>query len=135
LFKVADVVAAYKALPAAYRPTASWIFHPDDFASLAGTTDTGGALAIPSLSFSPPSLLGLPVLLDANMPAPAANAKSAAIGDWQCAYAIRRVSSPTVDRLVELHSDSGQVGYRVFGRVDGRPTLTDAARILAHSAT
>jgi HK97 family phage major capsid protein len=135
LFKVADVVAAYKALPAAYRPSASWIFHPDDFASLAGTTDSAGALAIPSMSFAPPSLLGLPVFLDANMPAPAANAKSAAIGAWRSAYAIRRVQQPTVDRMVELHSDSGQVGYRVYGRVDGRPTLTDAARLLAHSAT
>jgi HK97 family phage major capsid protein len=135
LFKVADVVAAYKALPAAYRPAASWIFHPDDFASLAGTTDSAGALAIPSLSFAPPSLLGLPVFLDANMPAPAASAKSAAIGAWRSAYAIRRVQQPTVDRLTELHSDSGQVGYRVYGRVDGRPTLTDAARLLAHSAT
>jgi HK97 family phage major capsid protein len=135
LFKVADVVAAYKALPAAYRPAASFIFHPDDFASLAGTTDTAGSLAIPSLSFSPPSLLGLPVFLDAGMPSPAANAKSAAIGDWRSAYAIRRVQQPTVDRLTELHSDSGQVGYRAFSRTDGRPTLTDAARLLVHSAT
>jgi HK97 family phage major capsid protein len=137
LFKVADVVAAYKALPAAYRasPTCAWIFHPDDFASLAGTTDSAGALAIPSLSFSPPSLLGLPVFLDANMPAPGVSAKSAAIGDWRAGYAVRRVKTPTVDRLVELHSDTGQVGYRAHSRVDGRPTLTDAVRLLAHSAT
>ena len=135
LFKVADVVAAYKALPAAYRPTAAWIFHPDDYASLAGTTDTAGALAIQSLSFNPPSLLGLPVFLDASMPAPAANAKSAAIGSWRDAYAVRRVKMPTVDRMVELHSDLGQVGYRAHSRVDGRPTLVDAARLLAHSAT
>jgi HK97 family phage major capsid protein len=133
LFKIADVVAAYKALPAAYRATASWIFHPDDFASLAGTTDTAGALAVQSLSFSPPSLLGLPVFLHANMPSPAANAKSAAIGD--CPRTRSDAVGPTVDRLVELHSDSGQVGYRVFGQVDGRPTLTDTARILAYSAS
>jgi HK97 family phage major capsid protein len=135
LFKVADLVAALKALPAAYRPNAAWIFHPDDFASLAGTTDTAGALAVQSMSFSPPSLLGLPVFLDANMPAPAANAKSAAIGSWREAYCVRRVATPTIDRFVELHSDSGQVGYRAYARVDGRPTLTDAARILVHSAT
>jgi HK97 family phage major capsid protein len=69
------------------------------------------------------------------MPTPAANAKSAAIGNWRLAYAIRRVAAPTIDRLVELHSDSGQVGYRTYSRVDGRPTLTDAARLIAHSAT
>jgi hypothetical protein len=44
-------------------------------------------------------------------------------------------SALTVDRLVELHGESGQVGYRVFGQVDGRPTLTATARILAHSAS
>ena len=48
LFKIADAVTALKALPAAYRTTASWIFHPDDFASLAGTTDSAGALAVQS---------------------------------------------------------------------------------------
>jgi len=69
------------------------------------------------------------------MPAPAASAKSAALGDWKVAYAIRRVATPTVDRLTELHSDSGQVGYPAYARVDGRPTLTDTARILADSAT
>jgi HK97 family phage major capsid protein len=135
LFKVADVLAAYKALPAQWRPTASWIFHPDDYASLAGTTDSAGALAIQSLSFSPPSLLGLPVYLDANLPAPGVSAKSAAIGDWKAGYAVRRVAQPTVDRLVELYSDSGAVGYKAFERCDGRPTLTSAIVLLAHSAT
>jgi len=46
------------------------------------------------------------------MPAPAASAKSAALGNWKVAYAIPRAATPTVDRLTELHSDSGQVGYR-----------------------
>jgi HK97 family phage major capsid protein len=135
LFKVADLIALYKALPAAYRANASFIMHPDDLASLAGTTDSAGAVAIPSLHNAVPTFLGRPVFVDANMPSPGANAKSAAFGDWFQAYAIRRVKMPTVSRLVELHSDSGQVGYRAHSRVDGRPTPSDAARLLAHSAT
>jgi hypothetical protein len=135
LFKVADAVAALKVLPAAYRSTAAWIMHPDDAASLAGTTDPAGLLAIQSMSFSPPSLLGLLVFVDGNLPAPAANAKSAVIGSWKDAYAVRRVNSVLVQRLDELHSDLGQVGYRAIARSHGRILLPDAARILAHSAT
>jgi hypothetical protein len=40
-----------------------------------------------------------------------------------------------VSRQDELHSDSGQIGFRGWARVDGRVLIADAARILAHSAT
>ena len=72
--------------------------------------------------------------MSADLPAPAANAKSLALGDWMIAYGIRRVRPITFQRVEELHSDNGRVGYRA-GRVDGRPLLSDAARILSHSAT
>jgi HK97 family phage major capsid protein len=134
LYKIADIVAVYKALPSGYRATASWLINADDFASLAGTTDTAGSLAIQSLSFDPPSLLGRPVLI-ADLPAPAASAKSLVFGDMKRAYGIRRVNGVTFQRQDEIHSDSGQVGLKAAARCDGRPLLADAARILAHSAT
>lgn len=37
LYKLADLVSVYKVLPAAYRPSATWLISADDFASLAGT--------------------------------------------------------------------------------------------------
>ena len=37
-FKAADIKAAFKALPAAYRPFASWLFHPDDFRGVGGAS-------------------------------------------------------------------------------------------------
>ena len=46
-------------------------------------------------------------------------------------YAVRRVRGYGVHRQTELHSDSGQVGYRLFSRV----VLADALRILVNSAT
>jgi len=73
--------------------------------------------------------------VDANLPAPAANARSALLADFESAYVIRRVSGVSVQRLDELHSDNGQLGYRARERVDGRVVLADAARALAHSAT
>jgi HK97 family phage major capsid protein len=109
--------------------------HADDFAELAALADTAGALVLPSLQFDPPSLFGRPVTISADLPTPAANVKSLASGSWQEAYAVRRVRPVTLQRTDELHSDNGQVGYRAAARVDGRSLLSDAARILAHSAT
>jgi HK97 family phage major capsid protein len=135
LYKGADIQAFYKALAPAYRLNASWIMHPDDYASLAGTLDTAGAFAFPTLQSSSPTLFGRPVYLGPNMPAPAASAKSLAFGDWQRAYCVRRVRGVGVERLEELYSENGQVGYKAAARVDGRPTLAAAAIIGAHSAT
>jgi HK97 family phage major capsid protein len=134
-YTLTDLKSVYKALPAGYRPNASWIMHADDFAELAALTDSAGGLVLPSLQFEPSSLFGRPAYISGDMPTPAANARSLAFGDWSRAYGIRHVSAIGLQRQDELHSDSGQVGYKVFARVDGRPLLTDAARILAHSAT
>ena len=129
------MLAVFKALPAAYRPNATWIMAADDFASLAATADTAGGLVFPSLQNDPPSLFGRPVLIGPNMPTPAANAKSLAFGDWKRAFGIRRVRGVGLQRLSEVLSNTGQLAYRATERVDGRPLLTDSARILAHSAT
>jgi HK97 family phage major capsid protein len=134
VYKLADLKSVFKALPAAYRPQASWLIAADDFAELAATADTAGALVFPSLSFDPPSLFGRPVFI-ADLPAPAASAKSLVFGDMKRAYGIRRVNGVTLPRQEEIHSDSGLVGLRAYARCDGRPLLADAARILAHSAT
>jgi HK97 family phage major capsid protein len=133
-FKLADLKSVFKALPAAYRRNATWLINADDFAELAALADTAGGLVLPSLQFDPPSLFGRPVMMSADLPAPAANAKSLAIGDWKLAYGVRRVRPITFQRQ-EVASDSGNTGFRAASRVDGRPLLADAARILAHSAT
>ena len=134
-FKLADIKGVFKSLPLAYRANATWLINGDDFAELAELTDTAGGLVLPSLHFDPPSLFGRPVLVSADLPAPAANAKSLAVGDWSVAYATRHVRAIGLRRQLELHSDSGQIGFKAFARVDGKPMLTDAARLLAHSAT
>ncbi len=134
-FRLADLSAAYRALPPAYRPAATWVFHPDTFGSLAALTDSAGGLVLPSLQQDPPVLFGRPVFVSADMPAPAASAKSGAFGDFRTGYAIRRVRGVGITRLVELHSDNGQLAYRALERVDGRVVIPDAIRTLQHSAT
>jgi HK97 family phage major capsid protein len=135
LFKPADILQFYKALGKEYRRNATWIIAADDFASLAASADTAGGLVFPSLQFDPPSLYGRPVLISGDMPAPAVSAISLAFGDWQRAYCIRRVQAIGLQRQDELHSDSGQTGYKMFARVDGRPLLPAAAILGKHSAT
>jgi HK97 family phage major capsid protein len=134
-FKLADVRAAYDALPVANRANASWIFSPSAFSSLAGLTDTAGGLVLPSLHAAEPSLFARPVYVSPDFPAAAANARSAAFGDWSLAYTVRRVRGLGVQRVLEMHSDNGQIGYRAFERVDGRPTVLEAALVLRNSAT
>jgi len=130
-FKWADLVSAVDALGPQYRPNASWIFSPSALTSILKLVDTAGQ---PLYTGGP--LLGLPVSVSAGFPASAASARSAALGDWQSAYVVRRVKEDLgVQRQQEIYSLNGQLGYRVFERVDGRPTLLEAALILRHSAT
>jgi HK97 family phage major capsid protein len=135
LYKAADLLAVFLALPAAYRPTASWLIAADDFGKLAGTTDTAGQLAFPSLQFDPPSLFGRPVFISGYLPAPGVSNKSLVFGDFQIGYGIRRVDGVELQRQDELSSDLGQIGFRARIRVDGRVLVADALRILQHSAT
>jgi len=134
-YKLADLTSIYRAVPAPYRAKATWLVHPDDFAGLASLVDSSGGLVLPSLQSAAPSLFARPVEIEPFLPAPAANARSLIFGDIRLAYSIRRVAGISVQRLEELHSDNGQLGYRARERVDGRVTLGDACRALQHSAT
>jgi HK97 family phage major capsid protein len=132
---LADVRAVWAALPDAYKPNASWVMSPSALASLANLVDTAGALVLPSLHAAEPTLYGARVYSSPELPAAAANARSVVVGDFSLGYAVRRVRGLSVQRQLELHSDSGQLGYRALERVDGRVVLADALRVLAHSAT
>ncbi len=134
-FKLADVRAVWAALPPAYEPNATWIMSPSAFASLANLTDTAGGLVLPTLHNENPTLYSRPVYVSPELPAAAANARSVIVGDFSVGYAVRRVQGLGLHRQTELHSDSGQIGYRLFARVDGRVVLPDALRILTNSAT
>jgi HK97 family phage major capsid protein len=129
------IVQFYLALGEMYRAEASWVMHPTDFGNLAALEHASGGLTFPSLQNDPPSLMGRPVFIDASLPTPAASAKSLLFGNFRLGYGVRRVRDISIKRQEELHSDVGQVGYRLFSRVDGKPLLPAAVLIGAHSAT
>jgi HK97 family phage major capsid protein len=83
----------------------------------------------------PDTFLGYPIYTDPDVPAPGAGNISALFGDWKRTYMVRRVTGFGIQRQNELHSDSGQVGFRGYERVDGRVVLAAAGIALAHSAT
>lgn len=134
-FKAADVLAAVAALPDAYQPRASWLMSPSAYRSLASLADSAGGLIFAALQAPTPSLYGAPVYVSGDMPAVAANARSVVYGDLDAAYTVRRVTGYAVNREAELFSNNGQVGYRLFWRVDGRPVDLSAAIVLRNSAT
>lgn len=135
VFRAADVATAYAALPVAYLPTASWLMAPTAFRSLAGLADTAGGLVFPTLHTAEPTLYGRPVAVVPDLPASAANARSVVFGDIEQAYTVRRVTGLGLQRQDEIFSNNGQVGYRLFWRLDGRPVDLAAAIILRHSAS
>lgn len=134
-FKLADVMSAYAGLGDAYIPTASWLMSSSAYRSLAGLVDTAGGLVLPSLHSATPTLMGRPVVVSPDMPVAAANARSVVFGDVEAAYTVRRVSGLGMWRLPETYSNTGQVGLRLFWRVDGRPIDLNAAIVLRNSAT
>jgi HK97 family phage major capsid protein len=139
-FSLADLVNVLHAVPVGYRDPAlnpAWLMSDGALKALRNVKDSAGAPILLNASDpgNPPMLLGYPVYIDENMPAPAASAKSVAFGGWRAAYAIRRVNGVGMDRQDEIHSETGQIGFRARHRVDGRVYIADAARALAYSAS
>jgi HK97 family phage major capsid protein len=134
-FKLADVNSVWAALPDGYKPNATWIMSPSAFRSLAILTDSAGGLVLPSLHLAEPTLFGRPVYQSADLPAAAANARSVVVGDFSAGYLVRRVRGVSLQRQQELYAANGQIGLRIFERVDGRVIVADALRILVNSAT
>lgn len=86
------------------------------------------------------TILGYPYVVNPDAPAMAASARSVAFGDFAF-YMTRRVRAMVVQRLDELYADNGQIGFKLFARMDGKfanPTATSARspiRLGQNSAT
>ncbi len=84
---------------------------------------------------TPDTVLGMPVYAHPNLAAIGANSESGIVGDFARAYWIRRVDGVFMQRQNELHSDSGQVGFRGYLRLDANVVLADALRVVKFAAT
>jgi HK97 family phage major capsid protein len=83
----------------------------------------------------PDSLMGYSIVVNNDMPVPAANAKSVLFGDFERGYVIRDVVGLTVRRLDERYADALQVGWFAFQRTDATVQDSVAYKALVQSAT
>lgn len=84
---------------------------------------------------TPDNLLGYGIVINNDMPTPAASAKTVAFGNFEEGYIIRDVTGVTVLRLEERYADYLQVGFLAFQRSDGTVQNSSAYTLYQHSAS
>lgn len=137
--KYADLVAGMFRVDPAYRngPNIKWMLSDTALASIRQLVDSQSRpLWEPSVQAgTPDSLLGKPIILNNDLPVPAANAKFGAYGDFAAGYVIRDVSGVQTVRLDERYADFLQVGWFAYCRTDATVQDTAAYTVLQSSAT
>jgi len=131
------LLAAIYSVPAQYREGMVLLVADSVWVRLMTLVDsTGRPIWQSSLADGAPDRVsGVPVYSHPNLPAIGASSKSIIAGNISKGYWIRRVDSVFMQRQNELHSDSGQVGFRAYLRLDGKVVLPDALRVIAFAAT
>lgn len=131
-----DIIDLYHALKRPYRRNATWLLADSTAKAIRKLKDsTGQFIWQPGLQAGQPdTLLSRPVAISDDVPAMAANAKSIAFGDLSY-YWIADRQGRTMQRLVELYAATGQVGFRMYQRVDGKLILSEAVVVFQHPAS
>lgn len=123
----------------AYRTSGRvrWMFGDTALAAIRRVKNTQNQpLWEPSMQAgAPDTLLGYPVTINPDMPAPAASAKSIAFGDFNAGYIIRDVQGIQITRLDERYAEFLQIAFFGYARSDGLADDTSAYRLFQHSAT
>lgn len=132
-----DLITLIYALKAAYRKNAKFLMKDSTVADIRKLKDptTGAYLWQPTLQMGQPDkLLGYDLLTSAYAPAVAADALPVAFGDFH-SYWIADRSGITIQRLNELYSTNGQVGFIATKRCDGKTILHEGIQLLKVKAS
>ena len=131
-----EVISLIYALKAPYRKNAKFLMNDATVAALRKLKDTNGSyLWQPSVQAGQPDrLLGCELHTSPYAPTMAAGALSIAFGDFQN-YWIADRTGRTVQRLNELYSTNGQVGFVASERVDGKIILPEGIQLLKMKAS
>ena len=119
-------------LKAPYRKRAVFLMHDSTIKAIRKLKDGNSQyLWQPGMKEGEPDrLLGYRLVTSTHMPAVAASAKPILFGDLS-SYWIADREGRSMQRLSELYAATGQVGFRVTQRVDGRLVQTEGVRCLA----
>lgn len=135
---VDDFKSLIYAVPAQYRRNGAFVTASSTELALAKLREdgsTGAYLWQPSVQAGRPNtFLGYGVYNQEDVAAIAASKLVAGFGDFNAGYRIYDRLGMTVQRLVELYSEDGMVGFKVRRRVTGDVIRPDALRILKTAA-
>ena len=133
---VDEVISLVYALKAPYRKNAKFLMNDATVAAIRKLKDNyGNYLWQPSVQAGQPdTFLGYELHTSPYVPTIAAGALAVAFGDFQN-YWIADRTGRTVQRLNELYSTNGQVGFVASERVDGKIILPEGIQLLKMKAS
>ncbi|MUV39471.1 hypothetical protein JNUCC1_03349 [Lentibacillus sp. JNUCC-1] len=126
-----DFIDLYHSLKRPYRRNASFLANDGTVKAIRKLKDNDGQyIWQPGLQAGEPDrILQRPVYVADDMPSLGANEKPIAFGDMSY-YWIADRQGRVMQRLNELYAANGQVGFRMFQRVDGKLILPEAVKVL-----
>lgn len=126
-----EVISLIYALKAPYRKNAKFLMNDATVAMLRKLKDGNGVyLWQPALQAGQPDrLMGYEIYTSASVPTVQASAYTVAFGDFQN-YWIADRSGRTLQRLNELYSTNGQIGFAATERVDGKIVLAEGIQLI-----
>jgi HK97 family phage major capsid protein len=124
---VDEIMDLHYAIGRAYRQRSSWLMADSTVKALrklkTGVSGDNTYLWQAGLRVGEPdTLLGRPVYVSEFMPTIATGNKAVLFGDFSYYYIADR-DQMSMQRLTELYSGNGQIGFRQFKRVDGKLSL------------
>lgn len=129
-FTADEIIDLYYALPAPYRANAVWLMNDQTIKAVRKLKDSqGNYLWTQGFGGVPDSILGRPVYASEFVDQIATGKKVMAFGDFSY-YKIADRKQRVFQRLNELYSATGQVGFRGYERVDGILTLAEAVQVM-----
>ena len=134
VFTADEIIDLYYSLKRVYRKKATWLMNDATVKAIRKLKDIdNNYLWAKGLAGEPDTILGRPVETSDYAPTPAADARIIAFGDFKY-YQIADRSARRFQRLNELFSANGQIGFRGYERVDGKLTLAEAVKVLKMAA-
>jgi HK97 family phage major capsid protein len=126
-----DLIGLVYSLRVPYRRNARFIMNDGTVGAVRKLKDSNGQfLWQPSLQVGEPDrLIGYPIYTSPYVPTLAASALVASFGDYSN-YWIADRQGRSMQRLVELYSINGQVGFLISQRVDGKVILSEGIKLL-----
>jgi HK97 family phage major capsid protein len=129
-----ELIDLYHSLKRPYRNNAAWIMNDSTIKIIRKLKDNDAQYLWQQglQAGEPDRIFGRPVIASDAMPAATTGNVSVLFGDASY-YTLADRSGRVMQRLNELYAANGQVGFRMFERLDGKLTLAEAVKKLTQA--